>query len=176
MQPSPNESVRESLFPLDKLPRDMQKLVLAHTATSFAVQSDSKMSFRFPEVSWYNVPYVICYECHLKQRDFNAGPEMLMRVTRSLHPAFQHTNLFLDSDVSLQKTLIAQYKEITIPSISAVGIVRRKHCDAASDFIECVTRVNGVTRVCKTPFWCAIETGVIQEFRQKLKTCFYMET
>jgi hypothetical protein len=81
----------------------------------------------------------------------------------------------MDSDVSLQKTLIAQYKEIMIPSICAVSIVRRKHCDAASDFIECVTRVNGVVRACNTPFWCGIEGGAIREFMLKLKTCFCME-
>lgn len=155
--------------------RDALRLVRAATAAQFAVDAPCTMCFRFRGAGWTNVPYVIRYECKLKQRDFNAGPEMLMRVTRSLHPAFQHASLFMDSDVSLQKTLIAQYKEITIPSICAVSIVRREHCDATSDFIECMTRVNGVTRACKTPFWCAIETGVIQEFRQKLKTCFYME-
>ena len=133
------------------------------------------MRFRFRNVGWTDVPYVIRYECKLKPRDFFAVPEMLMRVTRSLHPAFTHASLFMDSDVSLQKTLIAQYKEITISSICAVSIVRRKHCDATPDFIECVTQANGVTRACKTPFWCGIESGAIRELMQKLKTCFCME-
>jgi hypothetical protein len=100
---------------------------------------------------------------------------MLMRVTRSLHPAFKNTSLFMDSNVSLQKTLSAQYREITISSICAINIVRHKHCDAVSDFIECVTQANGVTRACKTPFWCGIESGAIRELMQKLKTCFCME-
>jgi hypothetical protein len=157
------------------LHRDALRLVRAATAAQFTVESPCTMSFRFRNVGWTDVPYVIRYECKLKPRDFNAGPEMLIHVTRSLHPTFAHTNLFKDSDVSLQEMLIANYKEITIPSICAVRLVRREHCDAASDFIECVTQANGVTRACKTQFWSRIEGGAIRELMQKLKTCFCLE-
>jgi len=179
------------------LHRDALRLVRAATAAHFAVDAPCAMRFRFRDAGWTDVPYLIRYECTLKPRDFNAGPEMLMRVTRSMNPAFARESLFLDSDVSLQETLVAQYKEITIPSICAVSVARRTHCDThkygcpayrgmactrqpgASDcshYLECVTRVNGVTKVCKLPCWCAIETGVLDTLRQKLKSCFCIDT
>ena len=161
------------------LHRDALRLVRAATAAQFAVEAPCTMRFRFRGAGWTDVPYRIRYECTLKPRDFDAGPEMMMRVSRSMNPAFAHESLFLDSDVSLQETLIAQYKEITIPSICAVSVARRTHCDAASDcshYLECVTRVNGVTRACKLPCWCAIETGVLDTLRQKLKSCFCIDT
>ena len=60
--------VVEALFPLDALPFDMQELIRDHTATSFAVESDFTMRFRFPEVSWTNVQYVLRYEFQYESR------------------------------------------------------------------------------------------------------------
>jgi hypothetical protein len=94
------------------LDEDAQQLVRKATATRFAVESPCTMRFRLRNVGWTDVPYVIRYECTLKPRDLDAGPEILIRVTRSLHPAFAHTGLFTDSDASLQETLIANFKEI----------------------------------------------------------------
>ena len=172
MQPSPNESVRESLFPLDKLPRDMQKLVLAHTATSFAVHSDCMMCFRFPEVSWYNVPYVICYEFNLRPRNFDTHAEMDVRVSRFLKPEFKLSRLFSEVDVSMQEMLVNNFKEITFLSVSAARLELR---NGSLQFIQFISRTHGEEHVYVTPYWSHIERNVIQQVRERLKSMFHME-
>jgi hypothetical protein len=174
MQLSSNQSARKTLFPFpfNELPLDVQRHVLAHTATSFTVQSDSTMCFRFPEVSWYNVPYVICYEFKLLPRNFDTQAEMEVRVSRFLKPEFKHSRLFSEVDVSMQEMLVNNFKEITFSSVSAARLELRNR---SLQFIQFISRTHGEEHVYVTPYWSHIERNVIQQVRERLKSMFHME-
>ena len=120
------------------------------------------------------------YECILKPRQFKAGqfnvrPEIEIRVRRTLDVAFTHENLFTESDISFQKTLLEQFKEIVYSQVYAIKIVRRKHCDANENFLACVRVVDGVEKTCIMPFWSKIDERTISELNQKFKLMFSID-
>ncbi len=126
------------------------------------------------------MPYLIHYECILKPRQFKAGqfnvrPEIEIRVRRTLDAAFTHANLFIESDICFQKTLLEQFQEIVYSQVYAIKIVRRKHCDATDNFLECVRVVHGVQKTCIMPFWSKIDQRTIAELNQKLKLMFSID-
>jgi len=159
------------------LPNDVQDIICEATASSFLVESTSFLRFRFRNVGWMEVPYLIHYECILKPRQFKGGqfsvrPEIEIRVRRTLDAAFTHTNLFIESDISIQKTLLEQFKEIVYFKVYAIKIVRR---DATDNFLECVKVVDGVQKTCIMPFWSKIDQRAIAELKQKLKLMFSID-
>jgi hypothetical protein len=162
-------------FPLDTLPFDMQELIRDHTATSFAVESDFTMRFRFPEVSWTNVQYVIRYEFQLMPRDLSTRPEIEVRVTRVLDPAFKQSRLFIESDVSMQDILVNNFKEIIFSKVAGVKHDIHHGTGAPVPCVQFVSMETGVENVLRTPFWSAIEQTKIEEVRVKLKSLFHME-
>ena len=153
--------VVEAQFPWGTLPFDMQELIRDHTATSFAVESDFTMRFRFPEVSWANVQYVIRYEFKLMPPDLSTRPEIEVRVTRVLDPAFKQSRVFIESDVSMQEMLVNNFKEIKFSAISGVKLEMRHESGAPLHFVKFVSRENGVEHVFRTPFWSIIERSTI---------------
>lgn len=175
MQHSSHPHVVDTLFPLDSLPIDVQEFIRAHTATSFAVESDLTMRFRFPEVSWTNVQYVLRYEFQLMPRDLNSRPEIEVRVTRVLAPAFKQSRLFIESDVSMQEMLVNNFKEVVFCNVSEVKHDIRHGTGAPVPFVQFVSIEKGVQNVLRTPFWSAIEQAKIEEVRVKLKSMFHME-
>jgi len=160
---------------LDTLPFDMQELIRDHTATSFAVESDFTMRFRFPGVSWTNVRYVIRYQFQLLPRDLSTRPEIEVRVTRVLDPAFKQSRLFTESDVTMQEMLVSNFKEIIFSKVAGVGHGIHHGTGAPVPCVHFVSMETGVQTVLRTPFWSAIEQSKIEEVRVKLKTLFHME-
>jgi len=124
------------------------------------------------------VPYLIHYECNLKPRQFKAGqfsvrPEIEIRVRRTLDAAFMHTNLFIESDISIQKTLLEQFKEIVYSQVCAIKIAGRVF--TKDNFLECVNVVDGVQKTCHLPFWSKIDQRAIAELKQKFKLVFSID-
>jgi hypothetical protein len=175
MHLSSHPYVVQARFPWGTLPFDMQELIRDHTATSFAVESDFTMRFRFPEVSWTNVQYVLRYEFQLMPRELSTRPEIEVRVTRVLDPAFKQSRLFIESDVSMQDMLVNNFKEIKFSAISQVKLEMRHESGEQLPFVQFVSRANGVDRVFRTPFWSAINQNKIEELQHKLKSFFHME-
>jgi hypothetical protein len=168
----------EAQFPWNILPFDMQELIRDHTATSFAVDSDFTMCFRFPGGSWANVRYLIRYEFKLMPRDLRTRPEIEVRVTRVLDPAFKQSRLFIESDVSMQEMLMDNHKEIKFSAISGVKVEMRHASGAPVPFVQFVSTAsqeNGAERVFRTPFWSKMERDTIEEVRAKLRSRFHME-
>jgi hypothetical protein len=175
MQLSSDAYVIDSQFPWDTLSFDMQELIRDYTAASFAVESDFKMRFRFPGLSWANVQYVIRYEFKLLPRNLSTSPEIEVRVARFLDPAFKQSRLFLESDVSMQEMLVNNYKEIKFSAISGVKLGMRHESGAPIPFVQFISRENGMEHVFRTPFWSTIERNTIEEVREKLKSMFHMQ-
>lgn len=165
----------EARFPWKTLPLDMQELIRDHTATRFAVESDFTMRFRFPEVSWTNVRYVICYEFQLMPRDLNSRPEIEVRVTRVLAPEFKQSRLFIESDVCMQDMLVNNFKEIIFSKVAGVKHDIHHGTGAPVPCVQFVSMETGVENVLRTPFWSVIEQTKIEEVRVKLKSMFHME-
>ncbi len=133
------------------------------------------MCFRFPEVRWANVWYVIRYEFKLMPRDLSTRPEIEVRVTRVLDPVFKKSCLFIESDVSMQEMLVNNRKEIKFFAISGLKVEMRHESGAPLPFVQFVSTENGVEHVFRTPFWSKIESNTIEEVREKLKSMFHME-
>jgi len=157
------------------LPEDMQDLIQDHTRTLFAVEAEATLLLRFREVGWTSVPYVIRYELVLTPRDLKMGPDVEVTLTRFLNPAFMLSRLFRESDVSMQALLVNHSKEVTFSSISGVRLEKRHDAAGQYEFIQFVSRTNGVERAYKTPFWSRIERNAIEQVREKLRSMFYME-
>ena len=165
----------EAQFPWDTLPVDMQELIREHTATSFAVESPFTMRFRFPGVGWAGVPYLIRYEFKLMPRDLSAGPEIEVRVTRALDPAFRQSRLFAESDAPMQEMLVGHYRELRFLGISGAQVEMRHESGSPLPFVHFVSARNGAQRVLKTPCWSRLERSAIEEVREKLRAAFRME-
>lgn len=160
-----------SKFPFDNLPPEMQAMIISYTWTSFAVESAFKMRLRLGAASWTDVPYLIRYDLQLPPRCLRKPPEMNVRLTRYLNPAFKHSRLFEESDASIQEMLENNSKQTTFLSICAVRLEMRRHAEGPFEFLQFESR----THVFRTPYWSRIERSAIEDVRKQCRATIYME-
>ena len=146
-------------FDLDNLCKDVQELILDHTAASFAVEHrSSKIAFSAESSGLYVpiVPLITRYDFKLMRRSLSRGPELEVSITRTLDPVVMQRREWIESGIDEQEDFAKRWQNTaTWSSISKTIIVLLTHNKGYFKFVR--TTPDGVEKVLEAPVWSIFE-------------------